>query len=37
MTWIRNPLWDGIWILSGLPIGIVMVVAPINVMVGIFL
>jgi hypothetical protein len=36
MTWIRNPLWDGIWILSGLPIGMVMVVAPINVMVGIF-
>src|SRR5712692_2445799 len=21
MTWIRNPWWDGFWILSGLPVG----------------
>lgn len=24
MTWIRGPWWDGFWILSGLPIGMVM-------------
>src|ERR1700738_5252112 len=22
MTWIRNPWWDGFWLLSGLPIGL---------------
>jgi hypothetical protein len=26
MPWIRNPWWDGIWILSGVPIGIGMAV-----------
>ena len=24
MTWVRNPWWDGVWLLSGLPIGIVL-------------
>ena len=24
MTWIRSPGWDGFWILSGLPIGVVL-------------
>jgi hypothetical protein len=24
MAWVRNPWWDGLWLLSGLPIGIVL-------------
>ena len=24
MTWVRNPWWDGFWLLSGLPIGVVL-------------
>jgi hypothetical protein len=28
MTWIRNPWWDGFWILSGLPIGLCLALAP---------
>jgi hypothetical protein len=29
MRWVRNPWWDGFWLLSGLPIGIVlMLLAP---------
>jgi hypothetical protein len=27
MPWIRNPWWDGIWILSGLPIGFLLLAA----------
>jgi hypothetical protein len=25
MAWVRNPWWDGFWLLSGLPIGIVLI------------
>jgi hypothetical protein len=28
MTWVRNPWWDGFWILSGLPIGLALVFLP---------
>ena len=28
MTWIRSPLWDGFFLLSGLPIGLALVFAP---------
>jgi hypothetical protein len=31
MTWIRSPSWDGIWILSGLPIGLAMLAIPIGI------
>jgi len=24
MTWVRNPWWDGFWLLSGLPIGVIL-------------
>ena len=26
MTWVRNPWWDGFWVLSGLPIGVVLMI-----------
>jgi hypothetical protein len=29
MTWIRGPLWDGFWLLSGLPIGLGLVIVAI--------
>ena len=28
MKWIRGPLWDGCWILSGLPIGLGLLLLP---------
>src|SRR5215471_2991493 len=28
MKWIRGPWWDGFWLLSGLPIGLVLLLAP---------
>ncbi len=28
MTWIRGPIWDGFWILSGLPVGLALLFAP---------
>jgi hypothetical protein len=30
MTWIRGPLWDGFWILSGLPIGLTLMILPVS-------
>jgi hypothetical protein len=27
MKWVRNPWWDGLWLLSGLPIGVVLIAA----------
>jgi hypothetical protein len=35
MTWIRGPLWDGVWILSGPAAGLAMLVAPPLVMLNI--
>jgi hypothetical protein len=28
MTWIRGPWWDSFWLLSGLPIGVVLILSP---------
>ena len=28
MTWIRSAWWDGFWILSGLPMGMALMLAP---------
>jgi hypothetical protein len=36
MTWIRSPSWDGIWILSGLPVGLAMLVIPLGIAVTAF-
>jgi hypothetical protein len=36
MTWIRGPLWDGVWILSGPVVGVAMLFAPFPVMMGLF-
>lgn len=39
MTWIRSPLWDGFWILSGLPIGLALAtqMVPIPVLLTLFI
>jgi hypothetical protein len=30
VTWVRSPTWDGVWILSGLPLGLAASFAPIG-------
>jgi hypothetical protein len=39
MTWIRSPLWDGVWMLSGIPIGGILAsgVVPISLVLPAFL
>jgi hypothetical protein len=39
MNWIRGPLWDGFWILSGLPVGLALATgyAPMSVLLLVFL
>lgn len=36
MTWIRGPWWDGFWILSGLPVGLMLLAIPPNALLAFF-